>query len=222
MPVWASFQVIAAARYLGIMLGPAASQTQWTLTIEKWKQRSQLIAATGAAASISARLYNVRAVPVLSYISQLRPPPLCLQKLERQFLGKVLHVPGNVFGARELLNLQEFNGPSFVSVVALTAAIAARTATKTITTWPVLLGALVDTAAEFLPARDVIMGRLSQPFWDEIPIVSFLLSSSSLASIPPPHLCSSRRIVFPLPFSVPSIPPSVAQGLLYESLLKAW
>ena len=236
---WSGFQVTRAARYLGFVLGPASSQLQCSVAFEKWTNRSNLIAAVGAAASISARLYNVRAVSTLSYIAQLRPLPGSTEAIERRVPGKILRVPGNVFGQQELLNLPVVNGPSFISASCLAAAAGARTATKTVTTWPRLLEELVLTAEEFLPFRSVLLGNLSQPFWDEMPVVSFLHAASSLASFVPPSVLPSshastctiptrippRPLRLPpirFPFSTPSLSPPVCQGDAYLTISRSW
>ena len=60
---------------LGFMLGLAAGVSQSSMAVGKWCTRANAIAPAGAAASVAARLYNVRAVPVLGYIAQMRPVP---------------------------------------------------------------------------------------------------------------------------------------------------
>ena len=76
IPGWRRFNVIPAARYLGFLMGPAASSAQWATAAAKWRARAAAIARLGAAASTAARLYNTRAVPVLAYLCQIsRPPP---------------------------------------------------------------------------------------------------------------------------------------------------
>ena len=87
---WAKFQIQGAARYLGVALGSAAAQIQWSIAFDKWSWRASLIASIGAPASMSARLYNVRAVTTLSYIAQLRPLPYSASSLERKLLGRML------------------------------------------------------------------------------------------------------------------------------------
>ena len=178
---------------------------------------------------------------MLTYIAKLHPLPGSARALERVLVSKILRVPGHSFGSRKLLNLTHANGPSFTSVVALSAAAAGRTVTKTITSWPSLLAQLVATAAEVLPAKVIIQGALSQPFWDEAPIVFFLHSACSLASALPlsspfssdslpltpfPHVsipCPPLPLpTLSLPFSAPRIHEPVGQGDAYKVLLKQW
>ena len=67
LPEWRNFEIKDSAKYRGFYLGPAAAENQWKAPLSKWKKRGGDIAATGAAASIAAYLYNSRAVPCLSY-----------------------------------------------------------------------------------------------------------------------------------------------------------
>ena len=237
-----------ASRYLGVMLGPASAAAQWHLAVDKWSSRSLAIAATGAAASVSARLYNTRAVPTLGYLTQLRPLPCKFGALERRFINKMLRVPGNTFGSHELFNLNVLGGPEFLSIISMAHASAVRTATKTVISWPLLLNDLVSAAAEQLPLRHVVRGCLSQPFWDEIPMASFLhsafcfslrfpafrrrllASSAVLSPSPPPLPLLSSPLPrlprplprFPLPFSPPRLLHSFQQGDVYKLLVREW
>ena len=91
---------------------------------------------------------------------------------------------------------------------------------------------LVSTAMEFLSAKLVFSGNLSQPFWDEIPIVTFLHAASSCAallglsslsstcSFPRPSRFSVPNIH--LPFPTPSIPTFIPQGDAYTLFMQAW
>ena len=67
LPGWENFNVQSTGKYLGFWLGPAAAQKQWDGPIKKWRQRALAVAGTNSSAAIPAQLYNVRALPVLSF-----------------------------------------------------------------------------------------------------------------------------------------------------------
>ena len=48
IPSWSEFTIASHAKYLGFLLGPTANQSQWNSAAQKWKARSEAIAATGA------------------------------------------------------------------------------------------------------------------------------------------------------------------------------
>eukprot|EP00973_Karenia_brevis_P032145 4433002-Karenia_brevis.AAC.1 len=58
IPEWASFRVLHAAEYLGILLGPSADQNQFEKTKAKYDERCDDVAAAGMSALLSALAYN--------------------------------------------------------------------------------------------------------------------------------------------------------------------
>ena len=135
------------------MLGPTSQVAQWTGTIAKWRQRTVEIASTHAAASISAFLYNQRAVPVLSYKCQLLPLPASFRRIEKAGLHQFFHLATNSLDASGPFVLADVGGPKVTSCHALSYAIAVRTATKTLPGWPALKLRLLSAAEEYLPLQ---------------------------------------------------------------------
>ncbi len=77
IPAWKDFSIAPTAKYLGFFLGPMAGTKQWESPIQKYCDRVEVIASSGAATALCAYSYNIRTVPVLSYVAQLVPlPPL--------------------------------------------------------------------------------------------------------------------------------------------------
>ena len=75
IPNWSNFCISNHAKYLGIQMGPSAGSVQWLDSIGKFKSRVSDIAASGESAALCFRQYSARAVPVLTYVSQLITPP---------------------------------------------------------------------------------------------------------------------------------------------------
>ncbi len=71
IPDWANFSIRGSAKYLGFYLGPAAGKHQWVAPINKFRDRVKAIGATDCATALAVYSYNVRTVPVLSYVGQL-------------------------------------------------------------------------------------------------------------------------------------------------------
>ena len=103
-------------------MGPTTAKVQWEKAKDKYKYRCCEIAGVGASASISAKLYNMHAVPVLGYIAQFQEPPPTLPDQERHCLHKVLHLPPNSLGKAEILSLPLLGGVMLSSVEVMCAA----------------------------------------------------------------------------------------------------
>ncbi|MDA8582920.1 reverse transcriptase domain-containing protein [bacterium] len=68
LPEWRDFIISDSAKYLWIILGPAAGREQWRSQVTKWLFRvSALGRLGGATAGANALLYNTRCFPVLEY-----------------------------------------------------------------------------------------------------------------------------------------------------------
>ena len=71
---WAGFMIQDKAEYLGVALGPAATEHDyWRAAAAKWFARVLELAKCNATTFLSTKLYNERVLPVLGYLQQLRP-----------------------------------------------------------------------------------------------------------------------------------------------------
>ena len=89
LPAWADFQVVEAGKYLGAYVGPAAGKKLWTNPSNKWATRAHAIGSASMPLSLSASLYNTRALPTLGYIAQFSLLPEHVLRQERFILAKI-------------------------------------------------------------------------------------------------------------------------------------
>ena len=172
-PGWESFDITNGGKYLGIWVGPITAKLQWEKAQEKYKFRCCEIAGVGASASISAKLYNMHAVPVLGYIAQFHEPPAILLDQERHCLHKVLHLPPNSLGKGELLSLPQLGGVSFSSIETLCAASLFRAGFCTFV-WQRWYEQLQSCASESSPVIKWSTGILQPEGWDSNAIAANL------------------------------------------------
>ena len=72
IPDWTDFDIRPMAKYLGAVLGPAATpEINFALPLAKWRGRAKEISASSSSALVSASEYNSRAASVMSYPCQL-------------------------------------------------------------------------------------------------------------------------------------------------------
>lgn len=95
IPAWADLIIGNCARYLGFYMGPTSFCWQWDMPIQKFKQRLESRVASGEPAAFSVRQYSIRAVPVLSYLSQLVLHPHNLSQIETAATNRILHFATN-------------------------------------------------------------------------------------------------------------------------------
>ena len=75
IPSWSAVQFAYNARYLGFILGPGAGDQGWKHPTHKSLQRAQAWSDRQIGLHCTLTCYNVFALPVLTYIAQLLPPP---------------------------------------------------------------------------------------------------------------------------------------------------
>ena len=97
IPDWNEFEVTGAAELLGFFVGPWMSSHTWVKPMRKFRKRVFDIKIAGAATIFNAFDYNSRVLPVLSYVSQLVPLPLCFSFEQRVAFHTIYHVPFNTF-----------------------------------------------------------------------------------------------------------------------------
>ena len=97
IPEWKEFQIVARAKYLGFIMGPATKGAQWTSAINKWTGKVKAIASSHCGPSLAAFLYNYTALPVLGFLAQLLHIPDEMHNSERHALHHLFHMPPNSF-----------------------------------------------------------------------------------------------------------------------------
>eukprot|EP00973_Karenia_brevis_P004307 590389-Karenia_brevis.AAC.1 len=110
------------AKYLGVWLGPAAPEQQWTAPIESWRTSGRLIATSSMAASVLTTEYNMKAITKLSYLSQFMRVPDSIYRKEAGTLHTLLKLPNNAFSSNLLFNLEAIGGPKLSNIRATNAA----------------------------------------------------------------------------------------------------
>eukprot|EP00973_Karenia_brevis_P053562 7443490-Karenia_brevis.AAC.1 len=82
IPDWATFKVVHAAEYLGILLGPSADHDQFEKTKAKYDERCDDVAAAGMSALLSALAYNSKCASVFSHKIQFYDLPSSFDRQE--------------------------------------------------------------------------------------------------------------------------------------------
>ncbi len=86
------FQLVA--KYLGFHIGPAARTHDFRLPMLKLESRTRLAAELLLSASQAISSFNVRAVTVLSYVSQLAPALPEITSVETWAANEITRLPG--------------------------------------------------------------------------------------------------------------------------------
>ena len=124
VPLWQDVQTHyqGTSKYLGFQVGPSAAEGGWDEAIAKFKQRATAWADHLSGLHCSALTYNTFAIPVLSYLAQLRKPPQSVLDAELQTLGRAAPGPFNWATATDLWHLSSISGhPKSFKSLALTA-----------------------------------------------------------------------------------------------------
>ena len=93
LPPWAGFQVALAAKYLGVFIGFDALALTWKSPIAKYTSRCQKLLSCTDGLHITTSLYNVFAVSVTSFCSQLYSLPDDLLDAEQYYVERLTHGP---------------------------------------------------------------------------------------------------------------------------------
>ncbi len=175
IPLWANFNIKPTSKYLGFFMGPQSGSQQWLAPFAKYHDRVNSIYGSGAAISMGAYNYNVRTLPVLSYISQLICLPDQASEWERRALYRVTHLANNSINHQDFFWLHSLGGPKFRSLVATSKASMLRAARITITGWPLWKEQIIRSAQEGLPCSRWGVGIFHGDFWDS-PAIAISLS----------------------------------------------
>ena len=114
IPDWSHFSVVAIAKYLGLMLGPAANDDSWAAPVRKWTERSKIIASSALSPTVSVQLYNARAVPTLMYVAQFMLPPDSIISFANARANSLIHTPPNTVTSKLLAQFGTIGGLSLL------------------------------------------------------------------------------------------------------------
>jgi hypothetical protein len=111
-PLWAKFGFCLSHEYLGVIVGPAATNAlRWVKAVSCFEARVVAIAQMGVAWPTSIMLFNVFALPVLSYIAQVVPTDSLPKTLLARMMAKLFKLPMNRIPYAAFLALQEIHIP---------------------------------------------------------------------------------------------------------------
>ena len=123
------------AFYLGYPLGPTGGSAVWTTCQSKFRDRVQTIAQAHPPTAVAARLWNQRAVLLVSYLAQFAPLSKPFARAELGLVHRLLHLPGNCLCGRSAHALAHAGGPYVASLQIEAHAVAARAALQTFDDW---------------------------------------------------------------------------------------
>ena len=175
-PSWLEFAFKPSSKFLGWLLGPEASpEEQWREAVLTFLSRTESIAATDAPAIINCRLYNQRAVPVLSYLPLFGVAPQSLWRTEARAVHRTLRMPFNSVTLKSAAHLGDYGLPNVVSVAGTCAAVGARFALKHEPLWRRLFVDLCNAAQMHGRIEEVAQGCISPRPWRTIAVFEYLL-----------------------------------------------
>ena len=126
IPEWTSFQIKVVARYLWIILGPAANFSSWIAPCAKMIHRSVLLGRTPAPSCCSIRWFNSRIYPVASYVAQILPIPPRPAATDLRNMHGSIHAPPNMLSMKSALSLDSVGLANFQSVMLMAWSAAVR------------------------------------------------------------------------------------------------
>jgi hypothetical protein len=109
-PAWAKFVFTLEHEYLGILVGPSATNVKrWFPAVLKFEGRVVSIAQMGVAWPTAILLYNVFAMPVLGYIAQVVPTDALPKTLLARMTARLFKLPMNRIPYEAFLALPELH-----------------------------------------------------------------------------------------------------------------
>ena len=90
---WAGFQIAGCGKYLGLWIGPTAGDQSWRDPATKYQSRCEFIRGLHCGTWPTVALYNMFAVSVLQFVSQVATPPDWLLQLEQKMLRMLMSGP---------------------------------------------------------------------------------------------------------------------------------
>ena len=179
IPDWAEFKIKDATKLLGFYVGPAAGTYNWTEQIAKCNSRVRCIQTAKASVKLNVHTYNIRVVPVFSYVAQLLNCPDSMDNTERATLHTIFRLPQNALCHSDFFHLKKLGGPSPRSITSACASALFRTACQTVTNWTYWIQQLETAAASCLPVGPWSSDQLSVECWDSPPIAWNLREASA-------------------------------------------
>jgi len=180
LPQLAGFMIRSIAKYLGFHSGPVADDQDFCEPLRKFRARTHLVASSTLALAQAASSFNARAVPVLSYVAQLSPPPPRTAATETWAANKVLRMPGNTVSGKAAYALQQLGFPRLRSPAVTCLASLIRAATSGKLLWADAMFELHQVAEQTLSLRRVFVDRCPWPgFWARPTFARFLQAAAA-------------------------------------------
>ncbi|CAK0812195.1 unnamed protein product [Prorocentrum cordatum] len=149
IPTWADLEVTSKLLYLGLWLGPAVGPCDCGAgPVAKLHLRAQAIGRGATPPSVSAILYNTRAVATLSYVAQFAWLPPEFLSLELPTLAQAFRVPLGALSLGSWTQLDLRGGPRIPRRGHVAVASLARAATLTFLEHEQILSSLVAFVEE--------------------------------------------------------------------------
>ena len=93
VPDWAGFEISGCGKYLGLWVGPTAEDKSWKDPATKTQTRCEYVPDLRCGTWPTVVLYNMFAVSVLQFVSQVATPPAWLLQLEDKMLRMLMSGP---------------------------------------------------------------------------------------------------------------------------------
>jgi len=103
---WGEAKFEEHAAYLGFVIGPGAGRLGWDKAVLKTMKKVQTWRSTACSLLYTVMVYNVYILPILSFITQLEPPPDSWETTERRIMARLIRGPGNWAGPKEWRQLK--------------------------------------------------------------------------------------------------------------------
>jgi hypothetical protein len=110
LPDWSEVRVDDASTYLGFVVGPGRGMRSWDKPTRKFSERAKLWSTQGVGLQYAALTYNVFAMSILSFVSQLENPPQSTYQAEQQALRGAAKGPYNWAMPDDLWHLHDLYG----------------------------------------------------------------------------------------------------------------
>ena len=142
--------VCNSAKYLGVLLGPHAGQSQWSKALRKFQDRINTINSLHLPAELTKGQYTSRALPTIGYIAQVVPPPKC-PAYWHESCHESLHMCGNSLSFAAAFSLDCLGGPKFTEPVSYLKSCNIKASLQTITGFEWMHHELLRHAVSELP-----------------------------------------------------------------------
>ena len=173
-PDWSLISLDDCTRYLGVWIGPGASEQAWDLPMQTWRRRGRTIGALGANSFTRFALYRSRAESVLAYAGHFHLIPASLRREEHGMYARLLSWPCQALSRAGLCYLDRWGGPTVTPLLVANIVTLFRTARVHYTHWRQELIALRSVAERRLDLLAWHRGDLSPAWWRSSPMVLLL------------------------------------------------